>query len=143
MNMLISALVFIALLTVSMAHFLWSFGRTWPIREEKLLAQTVVGTAGIERMPSRWLSLTVAIFTLAVGLLALSLADHTSGGLGLSLLGLPFAAIFLGRGIIGYTPGWAAKTPEPNFRLNDRRVYSPLCLAIGAGLLALVIMRFL
>lgn len=143
MNMLISALVFIALLTVSMAHFLWSFGRTWPIREEKLLAQTVVGTAGIERMPSRWLSLAVAIFTLAVGLLALSLADHTSGGLGLSLLGLPFAAIFLGRGIIGYTHGWAAKTPEPNFRLNDRRVYSPLCLAIGAGLLALVIMRFL
>ena len=143
MNMLISALVFIALLTVSMAHFLWSFGRTWPIREEKLLAQTVVGTAGIERMPSRWLSLAVAIFTLAVGLLALSLADHTSGGFGLSLLGLPFAAIFLARGIVGYTPGWAAKTPEPNFRLNDRRVYSPLCLAIGAGLLALVIMRFL
>ena len=143
MNMLISSLVFIALLTVSLAHLLWAFGRTWPIREEKLLAQTVVGTPGIERMPSRWLSLGVAVLSLAAGLLALSLADHTSGGLGLSLLGLPFAAIFLARGIIGYTSGWAAKTPEPNFRLNDRRVYSPLCLAIGAGLLILVIMRFL
>ena len=51
MSMLLAAFMFIGLLAVSTAHFLWSIGRTWPIRGEKLLAQTVVGTSGIERMP--------------------------------------------------------------------------------------------
>lgn len=143
MSMLIAALVFIPLLTLSMAHFLWALGGTWPIREEKLLAQTVIGTAGVTHMPSRWISLGVALLTLAAGILALALADHTSGGTVLSILGLPAAAIFLYRGILGYTPGWVAKHPEPNFRLNDRRVYSPLCLAIGIGFIVLVILRFL
>ena len=143
MSMLIAALVFIPLLTLSMAHFLWALGGTWPIREEKLLAQTVVGTAGVTHMPPRWVSLGVALLTIGAGILALALADHTSGGTILSILGLPAAAIFLYRGILGYTPGWIAKTPEPNFRLNDRRVYSPLCLAIGIGFIVLVILRFL
>jgi hypothetical protein len=143
MSMLIAAFMFIILLAVATAHFLWSIGRTWPIRNEKLLAQTVVGFEGIERMPPRLASFAVSVATLAAGIIALSLADHDSGGLPLSLLGLPLAAIFLARGIIGYTAWWAAKTPEPNFRLNDTRVYSPLCLFLGAGFLTLVIMRLL
>ena len=141
MSMLIAALMFIALLAVATAHLLWSLGRTWPIRNEKLLAQTVVGFRDIERMPPRLASFAVALATLAAGILALSLADHTSGGLPLTLLGLPVAAVFLARGAVGYTAWWAEKTPEPNFRLNDRRVYSPLCLALGAGFLVLVVMR--
>ncbi len=141
MSMLIAAFMFIALLAVATAHLLWSLGRTWPIRNEKLLAQTVVGFRDIERMPPRLASFAVALATLAAGILALSLADHTSGGLPLTLLGLPVAAVFLARGAVGYTAWWAEKTPEPNFRLNDRRVYSPLCLALGAGFLVLVLMR--
>ena len=143
MSMLIAALMFIILLAVSTAHFLWSIGRTWPIRSEKLLAQTVVGFEGIERMPPRLASFAVAVATLAAGIIALALADHEGGGMALSLLGLPLAAVFLARGIIGYTPWWARVTPEPNFRLNDTRVYSPLCLFLGAGFLALVILRLL
>src|SRR5690606_4992817 len=112
----IVSLMFLALLTVSMAHLAWSFGLTWPLRDEKLLAQTVVGTA---------------------------LGDHDRGGIGLTLAGLAFALVFLGRGIVGYTGWWAARTPEPNFRFNDRRVYSPLCLLLGAGFAALSIMRLL
>ncbi|WP_332700960.1 DUF3995 domain-containing protein [Devosia sp.] len=143
MSMLIAAFMFVALLAVSVAHLLWSFGRTWPIRTEKLLAQTVVGFRDIERMPPRPASFAVAVATLAAGIIALALADHDSGGFALTLLGLPLAAIFLARGAIGYTAWWADKTPEPNFRLNDRRVYSPLCLLLGAGFLALVIMRLI
>jgi hypothetical protein len=138
---LIAAFMFIALLAVATAHFLWSLGRTWPIRTEKLLAQTVIGLRDIERMPPRLASFAMAVATLAAGILALSLADHTSGGLSLTLLGLPVAAVFLGRGLVGYTAWWAEKTPEPNFRLNDRRVYSPLCLLLGAGFVALVVLR--
>ena len=143
MNMLVAALVFVPLLTVSMAHLMWSFGLTWPIRDEKLLAQTVVGRQGIERMPSRWASFGVSLLTLAAGILALALADHTSGGLALTLSALPAAAILLGRGALGYTTWWSGLTPEPNFRLSDRRVYSPLCLAIGIGFLILFLMRVL
>ena len=143
MSMLIAAFMFIALLAVSTAHLLWSIGRTWPIHSEKLLAQTVVGFKDIERMPPRLASFAVAVATLAAGIIALALADHDSGGLPLSLLGLPLAAVFLARGIIGYTAWWAAKTPEPNFRLNDRRVYSPLCLLLGLGFVALVILRLI
>ena len=143
MSMLIAALMFVILLAVSTAHFLWSIGRTWPIRSEKLLAQTVVGFEGIERMPPRLASFAVSVATLAAGIIALALADHDSGGLALSLLGLPLAAVFLARGIVGYTSWWAAKTPEPNFRLNDTRVYSPLCLFLGLGFVALVILRLL
>ena len=143
MSMLIAAFMFVALLAVSVAHLLWSLGRTWPIRSEKLLAQTVVGFRDIERMPPRLASLAVSVATLAAGIVALALADHEGGGMALTLLGLPLAAVFLARGAIGYTAWWAAKTPEANFRLNDRRVYSPLCLFLGTGFLALVILRLI
>jgi hypothetical protein len=143
MSMLIAAFIFIALLAVSTAHFLWSIGKTWPIRGEKLLAQTVVGTAGIEHMPPRILSFGVAVFALAAGVIALALADHDGGGMGLTMIGLALALVFLARGAIGYTASWAEKTPEPSFRFNDRRVYSPLCLFVGLGLVVLAIMRLL
>lgn len=143
MNMLIASLMFVALLAVSVAHLIWSVGMSWPIRNEKLLAQTVVGFRDIERMPPRLASFAVGIAMLAAGILAMSLADHDSGGLPLSLVGVLAAAVFLARGAAGYTAWWAEKTPEPNFRLNDRRVYSPLCLFLGAGFLALVILRLI
>lgn len=143
MSMLIAALMFVALLAVATAHLVWSFGGTWPIRSEKLLAQTVVGFKDIERMPPRLASFAVSVVTLAAGIVALSLADHDSGGATLSLLGLFLAAVFLARGAAGYTAWWASRTPEPNFRLNDRRVYSPLCLLLGLGFVALVILRLI
>lgn len=141
MNMFIASFMFIGLFAVSIAHLLWAFGRTWPIRSEKLLAQTVVGTAGVERMPPRLASLAVGVAALAAGILALALADHDSGGYWLNIAGCGLALLFLARGIAGYTPWWAAQTPEPNFRLNDRRVYSPLCLFLGLGFVALVYFR--
>ena len=143
MNMFIASMMFIALLAVSLAHFLWSMGRTWPIRNEKLLAQTVVGFKDIERMPPRLASFAIAVATITAGIYALALADHDSGGIWLNLGGLAFAAVFLARGIAGYTTWWKGLTPEPNFRLNDIRVYSPLCLALGLGFVALVVFRFL
>lgn len=141
MNMFIASLMFIALFAVSLAHFLWSLGRTWPIRNEKLLAQTVVGFRDIERMPPRLASFAIALGSFAAGTYALALADHDSGGIWLNLGGLALAALFLARGVLGFTPWWQQLTPEANFRLNDRRVYSPLCLALGLGFLALVFFR--
>lgn len=142
MSMFVSSLMFIALFAVSIAHFLWALGRTWPIRDEKLLARTVVGFRDVERMPPRLFLLAMAVGALAAGVLALALADHDSGGAALSLAGLALAAIFLVRGVLGYTAWWKKLTPEPNFRLNDRRVYSPLCLLLALGFLVLIYLRF-
>ena len=139
----IVSLMFIALLAMSLAHLAWAAGLTWPLRDEKLLAQTVVGTPGIERMPPRLLTLAVALFLAAAMVVGVSLGDHDSGGPWLTFAGFAFALVFLCRGIVGYTGWWAARTPEPNFRLNDRRVYSPLCLVLGAGFAVLSIMRLL
>lgn len=141
MIMFVSSMMFIALFAVALAHFLWSFGRTWPIRDEKLLAQTVIGFKDIERMPPRLASFAIALATLAGGIFALALADHDSGG-GMSILGLLVGLVFFIRGVVGYTSWWRALTPEPNFRLNDARVYSPLCILLGLGFFALSIARF-
>jgi hypothetical protein len=141
MNMLISSLMFIALFAIALAHLAWSLGRTWPIRDEKLLAQTVVGFRDIERMPPRFLSFALALASLAAGIFALALADHDSGGPAMSAAAILVSLVFLARGIVGYTPWWRALTPEPNFRLNDTRVYSPLCLLLGLGFIVLALMR--
>lgn len=143
MNMVVGSLTFVPLLMVAFAHFLWSLGRTWPIRNEVLLAQSVVGTPGITQMPSRWLTLLVSILLLAAGIVALALADHTSGGWWLTLLGALLAIVFIGRGVLGYTPAWRERFPTEPFATLDRKNYSPLCFWIGAGFLILVVMRLI
>ncbi|WP_374627107.1 DUF3995 domain-containing protein [Devosia sp.] len=141
MSMGIASLVFVLLLTVALAHFLWALGSPWPIRDPVLLARAVIGRPGVTRVP-RLGALLVAILVLAAGIVALSVADHTAGGLGLSLLGGGVGMAFIARGIAGYTAWWRARFPEEPFATLDRRNYSPLCLLVGAGFLVLVAMRF-
>ncbi|MHB1110784.1 MAG: DUF3995 domain-containing protein [Devosia sp.] len=143
MSMLVASVIFVALLAVAIAHLVWSIGGTWPIRDEALLAKTVVGLPGITRMPPKFMSLAVAAATLAAGVGALSLADDTAGGGWLTAIGALLGLAFLGRGIIGYTAGWRARFPEEPFATLDRNNYSPMSLAIGAGFLALVGMRLI
>ncbi|MDR3474029.1 MAG: DUF3995 domain-containing protein [Devosia sp.] len=140
---LIAAAVGVALLAIAIAHLLWSVGIMWPIRDEKLLARSVVGRPGIERMPAKYLSFGVALLTFAACVIAFSAADHASGGAPLTFLALLAGLIFLARGIVGYTKWWATLTPEEPFRTFDRKTYSPLCLALGLGFLILVAMRLI
>jgi len=143
MNMLVGSLTFLPLLVVAVATFLWALGATWPIRNRELLAQTVIGTPGISRMPHRLLLLAVAMVALAIGIVALSLADHDSGGLALTALGALCAIGFLARGVLGYTAGWRARFPTEPFATLDRRNYSPLALWVGIGFALLVFMRMI
>jgi hypothetical protein len=143
MNMLVASLTFVPLLMVAFAHLLWAFGNTWPIRNETLLAQTVIGTPGVTRMPNRGITLIVALLIFAAGIVALSLADPVSGGLGLTLLGALLAIVFVARGVAAYTAGWRARYPTEPFASLDRKNYAPLCFWIGAGFLILVLMRLL
>jgi len=143
MNMLVASLTFLPLFTVAFAHYLWAFGNTWPIRNEALLAQTVVGRPGITKMPNRFVTFGVATALIVFGIVALSLADPVAGGVGLTVLGILLALVFIARGVLGYTPGWRAQFPTEPFASLDRKNYSPLCFWIGAGFLILVLMRVL
>lgn len=143
MSMLIAALVCIALLTISIAHFVWGVGLSWPLRDRKLLARTVVGFTGVEKMPHPIITLAIAAGSFYAAAIALAIADHDGGGTALNIVGAVIGVIFLARGIVGYMPQWQAMTAEPIFRLNDRRVYSPLSLFIGIGFFALIILRLI
>ena len=142
MSMLIAAITFIPLLAIAIAHFMWSMGMSWPIRDKAMLARTVIGRPGATRVP-RLASLLIAFLVLAAGIVGLALADKTGGGIWLTLVGAVLAAVFLARGAIGYTAGWRAQFPEEPFASLDRRNYSPLSLFIGAGFLLLVLMRLI
>ena len=142
MSMLIAALIFVVLLAVAIAHFLWSIGSRWPICDPELLVRTVIGKPGVTRVP-RLAAFVISLLVLAAGVLALSLADDAAGGWWLTLIGVVLAAAFLGRGAIGYTERWRATFSVEPFATLDRKTYSPICLALGAGYLLLVIMRLI
>jgi amino acid permease len=141
MNIAVGLLTFFPLFTAAFAHYLWAFGNTWPIRDEALLVQTVFGRAGATRMPNRALTFLVATALLLASVVAFAVADPVSGGIGLTGIALALAAVFLIRGMLGYTPAWRARYPLEPFATLDRRNYSPLCLWVGAGFLILVLMR--
>ena len=140
---IVSVLTFLPLMVVALAHFFWALGTTWPIRSEQLLAQTVVGRAGITRMPNKFITLLVSIALFLMAIVAMGLADHDDGGLFRTALGAGLAMAFIARGVLGYTAGWRANFPVEPFASLDRKNYSPLCLWIGAGFLILVLMRLL
>ena len=138
-----SVLTFLPLMLLALAHLFWALGTNWPIRSEELLAQAVIGRAGITRMPSRWLTLGMALLLFAAAVVAMGLAGHDDGGLVRTILGALLAVAFVARGVLGYTAGWRARYPAEPFATLDRKNYSPLCLWIGAGFLILVVMRLL
>jgi hypothetical protein len=140
--MVVAALVFVALLAVALAQLMWALGRAWPIRDPALLARTVVGRPALTRVP-RLGALGVCVIALGAGLCALALADPTAGGPVFTILGGLLATAFLARGVLGYTSGWRARRPEEPYATLDRKNYSPLSLAIGAGFAALALLRLI
>lgn len=133
---LASALSF-GLLVIAVIHALWGAKVWWPIADETTLARTVVGQTGIEKMPPS-LSCFLVAGALAVGALAPWAAldffplPETVGVFGRYLVAA-FAAVFLLRGLAGYSGLFSRHFSEEPFRSLDRRFYSPLCLVFGAG----------
>lgn len=125
-------------------HAYWGLGGVWPGTDPKSCALTVAGFKGIDRMPPPASAFGVAAALAAVALIALTLGgaiDLPLPAMLVSLAGLGAAAVFVGRGIVGFTPAWRRLTPEMPFARNDRFFFSPLCLMIGAALIILTWQR--
>jgi hypothetical protein len=138
--------IFIVLQTIADLHAAWGFGWCWPSNSEAGLARTVVGKPGITRMPSLAACLMVAALLAAASFWPLFAAGllPTLWPLVLTqLAGVSLAAVFVGRGIAGYIPAWRSRFSEQPFASLDQRVYSPLCLAVGVGILTILIASIL
>lgn len=139
----LALLIFITLTIVAALHAYWAFGGLWPGHDELSLTRMVVGSRGITKMPSRGLTLIVALLILVAGLIALAQVAILPALLPplfqqAAVVGL--AIILLVRGIASFTPPlWRMQAEEP-FATLDRNIYAPLCLALGAGSITLLLL---
>jgi hypothetical protein len=141
----LALLLAVVLTLIAALHVYWGIGGIWPGSDPKSCARTVAGFAGIETMPSMTASFAVAAAIIASALVALALGGLFASPFDevpLAGAALFISLVFLGRGIAGFTPAWRRLTPEMPFARLDMRYYSPLCLAIGAGLAILAVQGF-
>lgn len=133
--------IFVVLTIVALLHAYWAFGGRWPGHDELSLARTVVGSKDITTMPARGPTLAVAVVIFLAGVVALARVDLFPVPLPPMLQSVAVAAlavIFSGRGLSSFTPWFRASQSEEPFATLDRRLYGPLCLALGTGFAVLV-----
>jgi hypothetical protein len=140
-TIVLALLLSAALIAIAAVHVYWGIGGHWPATDERSLARTVVGSAGIERMPSG-----AACFAVAAVLSAASLLPFMAVGVidppwprVLTLAGLVGCGmVFVGRGVMSFVPALRRFGPEEPFATYDKRIYGPLCLMLGAAFFTLV-----
>ncbi len=137
-----AALLMIVLALLAALHFYWGLGGRWPGHDDRSLVEMVVGRTRDMKAPNFWACLFVtgallmAAFLVAVhgGAVELPLPDWARV---IVRVGFWTAfAVFAGRGIAGFVPAafrYAEGTPFVQLNLL---YYSPLCLAIAAGFVA-------
>jgi hypothetical protein len=124
---------------IAVLHASWGLGGHWPAASAERLAKAAVGTPSVSRMPGPVACLIVAALLAGVAswpLLAAGLLPEAWPRWLTALAGAGVAAAFVARGVAGYMRAWRRRFPEQPFATYDRRYYSPLCLALGAGYLA-------
>ena len=132
---------FLILALVAIVHFYWAIGGLWPGKDEVSLARTVIGEKNITKMPSRLLTLTVVVAIFAASLWPLMWRSIIPYSIpqGLLWFGMVLLVlVFLGRGIAGYLPFFTNRMSEQPFARLNAIYFSPLCLAVGAGYMALL-----
>lgn len=138
----LAATIALVLVALAALHAYWGFGGVWPGRDAEDCVRRVAGFSGVRRMPGPGPSFAVAAALLAAAALVTRegglIATSVHAGF-FSFATLCAALVFLGRGIAGFTPAWRRLTPEQPFATLDVRYYSPLCLAIGAGMAILAL----
>lgn len=121
---------------IAALHGYWALGGLWPGHDQDSLARTVVGGQPGMQMPGPVATWVVAAVLLvaaatalgAAGLLALPVPHSLVRGA--ALLG---AGVLLLRGLEGFVDTrLRPETVGSRFARLNRRLYSPLCLALAA-----------
>lgn len=136
----------VILLLITSLHVYWAIGGIWPGRDPASCARAVIGFREVKEMPSPSAAFAVAACLVLVTLWPMALQGVFATPFtheGLAATSIMIGLVFFGRGVIGFTPWWRRLTPEQPFARLDARLYSPLCLAIGAGFIVLGAHAFL
>lgn len=113
-------------------HLAWAFGSSFPAGDERRLAEWVIGWTS---MPPRWASAVVGVgLVSAAGALAATVAGNTARAVRVGAL-LATVAIGL-RGVLG--PLDSLGRVATTYGTANLALYTPLCLALGAGAMILV-----
>ena len=139
MMQILAIALMVVLTGIAAMHAYWGIGGRWPGRDQPTLSDIVIGKTPGGRMPPPVACFAVAAAILAgVGLILLvSFVAMAEPWMALARAGYwIFTAVFVVRGAAGYVPAiWRASAGTAFARLNTR-YYSPLCLLLGAGLIA-------
>jgi Protein of unknown function (DUF3995) len=125
------ALTVTALLAIAGLHVAWGLGASFPFPDRNQLADSVVGT---DTVPSPTACLTVAsLLVVAAALVARFLPLPTR----LRAIALRVVTgVLATRGVAGAMGRTSTLSPgsdSPAFQRLDKRLYSPLCLWLAAG----------
>jgi hypothetical protein len=139
---LIAVVAAAVLLALAGLHLVWAAGSPWPARDAAELHALVVGGQPRAAMPPAWASVGVAVvLTLfAAGPLAVrGLLPAPAPDL-VRVLTWVAAGIIAARGGLGFLERRLRPDAisQPFARWN-RRLYSPLCLALAAALVAALV----
>ena len=115
------------LLAVAAVHANWARGSAWPLADRHQLARAVAGRA---EMPPAAACLAIAgLLSVAAGLVA----GVPRGAPRLRRLGATgVVAVLTARGVLGAAGLTPQQADSATFAHWDRRLFSPLCLALAA-----------
>lgn len=127
------------LFAVGVLHAAWAAGSTWPYHDDETLTRSVLGVPAAKDFPPPGLTLAVTGALSVAGAAALArTSTNARVRQAARLLTLPAAALLALRGVGGFAQSLLApQASTPEFRRNDLRIYSPLCLTLAAGLVSL------
>jgi len=121
------------LAAIAALHAGWALGWRWPGGSDRALADHVVGHGA--ELPPDWLTWVVAGTLLAGAAIVRAAAGGARGRLRLAAWAV--GGVLLARGAV-FVPIDLARGLDDTFSRLDLAIYSPLCLALGAGTVRLL-----
>ncbi len=121
----------LVLFAIAAVHVAWGLGASFPFRTREKLADSVVGT---DKVPSLAACVGVASALACAAMLVAGLVPLPRALRSAALRVV--AAILATRGVagaLGRTSTLSPGSDSPTFNRLDKRIYSPLCLWLAAG----------
>jgi hypothetical protein len=133
---LLAALLSLVLLAIAGMHAYWGTGGLWPEKSAADLARAVVGD-GRTRMPAPLACYAVAAVLVVVAAWPWLILTHPENVV-VIVGAVIIAGIFFVRGSAAYSPRWRSIFKAEPFATRDARFYSPLCMVLATGFMALL-----